>query len=93
MSSKKKNVVFALLIIVAIFAIVIADANNISDNTQSFDDLENAALAYYVDAYGDSDVTINVIECDCDIKVIEVIKDGKIILMLEYGNGEIYERL
>ena len=40
MSSRKMNVVFVLLIIVAIFAVVIIDANRYSDTEPSLDDLK-----------------------------------------------------
>jgi len=55
----------------------------------SVDDVESAALAYYVDTYGDSDVTIKVNDYGCH-QEIEVIKDGNVIMTLGY-NGEVYE--
>ena len=55
----------------------------------SVDDVESAALAYYANTYGDSDVTIKVNDYGCH-QEIEVIKDGNIIMMLGY-NGEVYE--
>ena len=92
MSSRKNNVVFVLLIIVAILAIVIVDANKYSDNEPSLEDFEKAALAYYVNTYGDSDVTIRGIDYDCHME-FEVIKDGNIIMTLEYSNGDFFEIL
>ncbi|MDF1533973.1 MAG: hypothetical protein P1P69_05660 [Methanosarcinaceae archaeon] len=55
----------------------------------SVDDVESAALAYYVNTYGDSDVTIKVNDYGCH-QEIEVIKDGNVIMTLGY-NGEVYE--
>ena len=92
MSSRKMNVVFVLLIIVAIFAVVIIDANRYSDTEPSLDYLKKEALAYYVDKYGDSDVTINAIDYDCHVE-LEVIKDGNVVMTLEYSNGELFEVL
>lgn len=139
MSSQKKNLIFALLIVATIFAIAIVDANNYSNTEQSIlgsnpvssqtqapcgqssggcqvssdsdsdsnsnnaggsccstggadssvDDVESAALAYYVDTYGDSDVTIKVNDYGCH-QEIEVIKGGNVIMTLGY-NGEVYE--
>lgn len=59
------------------------------DAGSSLDAVENAALAYYVDTYGDSDVSIKVNDYGCH-QEIEVIKDDNVIMMLGY-NGEIYE--
>ena len=56
----------------------------------SLDTLENAALAYYVSEYGDSDVTIKVNDYGCH-QEMEVIKNGNIIMTLGYSNGEVYE--
>ena len=92
MSSRKNNVVFVLLIIVAILAIVIVDANNISDNEPTLEDFEEAALAYYANTYGDSDVTIKGTDYGCHME-FEVIKDGNIIMTLEYSNGGFFELL
>ena len=135
MSSQKKNILFAFLIVVTIFAIAIVDANNYSNTEQSIpesnpvssqtqapcgqssggcqvssdsssnnaggsccstggadssvDNVESAALAYYVSTYGDSDVTIKVNDYGCH-QEIEVIKDGNVVMMLGY-NGEVYE--
>ena len=55
----------------------------------SVDDVESAALAYYANTYGDSDVTIKVNDYGCH-QEIEVIKDGNVVMMLGY-NGEVYE--
>ena len=55
----------------------------------SVNDVESAALAYYANTYGDSDVTIKVNDYGCH-QEIEVIKDGNIVMMLGY-NGEVYE--
>lgn len=60
------------------------------DARLSLDAVENAALAYYVDTYGDSDVSIKVNDYSCH-QEIEFIKDGNVIMMLGYSNGEIYE--
>lgn len=60
------------------------------DAGSSLDAVENAALAYYADTYGDSDVSIKVNDYGCH-QEIEVIKDGNVIMMLGYSNGEIYE--
>ena len=92
MSSRKKNVVFVLLIIVAMLAIVIVDANKYSNNESSLEDFEKAAFAYYVDTYGDSDVTIKGIDYECHLE-FEVIKDGNVIMTLEYSNGDFFEKL
>ena len=92
MSSRKKNVVFVLLIVVAMLAIVIVDANNISDNEPTLEDFEEAALEYYANTYGDSDVTINGIDYGCHME-FEVIKNGNIIMTLEYSNGGFFELL
>ena len=129
MSSQKNNLIFALLMVLTIFAVAIVDANNYSNTEQSLtestpvseqtqalcgqsggcpvssdntggccstgdagstlDAVENAALAYYVNTYGDSDVTIKVNDYGCH-QEIEVIKDGNVIMMLGY-NGEVYE--
>ena len=55
----------------------------------ALDDVETAALAYYVDTYGDSDVSAKVNDYGCH-QEIEIIKDGNVIMMLGY-NGEVYE--
>ena len=56
----------------------------------SVDNLESAALAYYVDTYGDSDVTIKVNDYGCH-QEMEVIKGGSVIMTLGYADGEVYE--
>ena len=130
MSSQKNNIIFAFLIVLAIFAIAIVDANNYSNIDQSVPesnpasyqtqspcgqssggcqassssnggsccavggadssvDVESAALAYYANTYGDSDVTVKVNDYGCH-QEIEVIKDGNIVMTLGY-NGEFYE--
>lgn len=45
-----------------------------------------------MDKYGDSDVTINAIDYDCHVE-LEVIKDGNVVMTLEYSNGELFEVL
>ena len=92
MSSRKMNVVIVLLIFVAILAIVIVDANKYSNTESSLEDFENAAFAYYVETYGDSDVTIKGIDYDCHLE-FEVIKNGNVIMTLEYSNGNFFEIL
>ena len=133
MSSQKNNLIFALLMVLTIFAVAIVDANNYSNAEQSIsesnpvdyqtqapcgqssggcpvssssndaggccstgdagstlDDVESAALAYYVNTYGDSDVSVKVNDYGCH-QEIEVTKDGNVIMTLGYSNGEIYE--
>ena len=92
MSSRKDNVIFVLLIIVAILAVVIVDANKYSSTGLSLDDLKDEAFTFYVEKYGDSDVTINIIDYDCHVEA-EVIKDGNVIMTLEYSNGDFFEVL
>ena len=92
MSSRKKNVVIVFLVIAAMLAIVIVDANKYSNNELSLEDFEIMAFEYYVDTYGDSDVTIRGIDYDCHLE-FEIIKDGNIIMTLEYSNGDFFEIL
>ncbi|MBW6470360.1 MAG: hypothetical protein K0A90_03975, partial [Methanosarcinaceae archaeon] len=80
------------LIIVVMLAIIIVDANNISDNEPTLEDFEKMAFKYYVNTYGDSDVTINGIDFGCHME-FEVIKDGNVIMTLEYSNGGFFEKL
>lgn len=92
MSSRKNNVIIVLSIIVAMVAIAIVDANKISNNEPSLEDFEKAALAYYASTYGDSDVTIQGIDFGCHME-FEIIKNGNVIMTLEYSNGDFFELL
>ncbi len=53
-------------------------------------DAQNAALAYYAQKYGDSDVTAKATDYGCHVQV-DIYKNGKIIKTLGYSGGSVFE--